>query len=62
MKKIINPLAALPRHIVKSSKNWFTNTRTGQRIHKDKITDHLPKVATSQSHEQIIAKRWDLHK
>lgn len=62
MPKIINPLATLPRHIVKSSKNYYYDSRTGNYIHKDKITDHLPKATNTQTHEQIIAKRWDLQK
>lgn len=51
-------LSLLPRHIVKSGKNWFKNSKTGQMIHVDNIDDHLPKSPIKE--QEIINKRWDL--
>lgn len=57
MKKTKIDLSTLPRHIVKQG-HWFINSYTGDKIHKDNITQWLPKPA--QDHEAIMSKRWDL--
>ena len=51
-------LSALPMHIIKTSKNWFQNTKTGQYIKSDQIEKFLPKP--KPDHETIISKRFDL--
>ncbi|WP_285011294.1 hypothetical protein [Pedobacter faecalis] len=51
-------LSTLPRHIVKVSRKWFQNTKTGAWIPANKIERYLPKPAPD--HDAIMAKRWDL--
>jgi hypothetical protein len=51
-------LSQLPRHFVKISKYWFENSKTGEKIHINRITDHLPKPPINE--QEIINKRWDL--
>jgi hypothetical protein len=54
-------LSTLPIYIRKKpGSKWFYNSKTGERIHESNIRKYIPKP--SQSHEQIISKRWDLQK
>ncbi|NII81693.1 MULTISPECIES: hypothetical protein [unclassified Pedobacter] len=58
MKKKID-LSSLPMHIIKKNAKWFQNSKTGEWISAEKISDHLPMSAPKA--EAILAKRWDLN-
>lgn len=38
-------LSKLPRNFTKISKNWYYDSKTGNRIHKDQIGRYIPKPA-----------------
>ncbi|RQO79173.1 hypothetical protein DBR40_05490 [Pedobacter sp. KBW01] len=52
-------LSTLPLYIIKKNSKWYLNTRNGEWIASDKITQHLPMSAPKA--EAIMAKRWDLN-
>lgn len=51
-------LSALPRHIIKLSKKWYRNTKTGSWIPAAGIAKYLPKPPVD--HERVLAARHEV--